>query len=73
MLRTDGGGGYQNVDLFCKSNGVTRQVSEARNQASNGKAERVHRTALNMAQSMIFASLLPLTFGAMPSNMQHSS
>ncbi|CAI5726216.1 unnamed protein product [Hyaloperonospora brassicae] len=38
VLRTDGGGEYQNVDLFCKSTGVARQVSEARNQASNGKA-----------------------------------
>ena len=38
VLRTDGGGEYQNVDLFCKSTGVARQVNEARNQASNGKA-----------------------------------
>ncbi|GAB9477897.1 unnamed protein product, partial [Globisporangium polare] len=38
VLRTDGGGEYQNVDLFCKNTGVARQVSEARNQASNGKA-----------------------------------
>ena len=62
VLRTDGGGEYQNVDLFCKRTGVARQVSEARNQASNGKAERMHRTVLNMARSMIFASRLPLTF-----------
>uniref|UniRef100_A0AAV1TEW2 Integrase catalytic domain-containing protein n=1 Tax=Peronospora matthiolae TaxID=2874970 RepID=A0AAV1TEW2_9STRA len=62
VLRTDGGGEYQNVDLFCKRTGVARQVSEARNQASNGKAERMHRTVLNMARSIIFASHLPLTF-----------
>lgn len=62
VLRTEGGGEYQNVDLFCKRTGVARQVSEARNQASNGKAERMHRTVLNMARSMIFASRLPLTF-----------
>ena len=62
VLRTDGGGEYQNVDLFCKRTGVARQVSEARNQASNGKAERMHRTVLNMDRSMIFASRLPLTF-----------
>ena len=43
VLRTDGGGGYANVDLFCKSTGVSRQISEARNQASNGMAERMHR------------------------------
>ena len=62
VLRTDGGGEYQNVDLFCKRAGVARQVSEARNQASNGKAERMHGTILNIARSMIFACRLPLTF-----------
>ena len=51
-----------NVDLFCKTAGVERQKSEARNQASNGKAERMHRTVLNMARSMVFASRLPLSF-----------
>ena len=62
VLRTDGGGEYANVDLFCKSTGVARQISEARNQASNGKAERMHRTVLNMARSMIFTIRLPLSF-----------
>ena len=62
VLRTDGGEEYKNVDLLCNSTGVARQVSEARNQASNGKAERMHRTVLNMARSMIFASNLPLAF-----------
>ncbi|CAI5734969.1 unnamed protein product [Hyaloperonospora brassicae] len=62
VLRTHGGGEYMNVDLFCKTAGVERQKSEARNQASNGKAERMHRTVLNMARSMIFASRLPLSF-----------
>ena len=42
--------------------GVARQVSEARNQASNGKAERMHRTVLNLARSMMFACALPLYF-----------
>ncbi|POM66265.1 Mitochondrial Carrier (MC) Family, partial [Phytophthora palmivora] len=37
VLRTDSGGEYQNVDLFCKKTGVARQRSEANNQASNGK------------------------------------
>ena len=31
VLRTDGGGEYANVDILCKSTGVSRQVSEARN------------------------------------------
>uniref|UniRef100_A0AAV1TI68 Uncharacterized protein n=1 Tax=Peronospora matthiolae TaxID=2874970 RepID=A0AAV1TI68_9STRA len=62
VLRTDGGREYANVDLFCERTGVTRQVSEARNQASNGKAERMHRTVLNLARSMMFACALPLVF-----------
>ncbi|POM64350.1 Hypothetical protein PHPALM_20125, partial [Phytophthora palmivora] len=44
VLRTDGGKEYVNVDPFCKSTGVRSQKSEAGNQASNGKAERMHRT-----------------------------
>ena len=62
VLRTDSGGEYQNVDLFCKKSGVARQRSEARNQASNGKDERMHRIIMNMARCMIFASGLPLNF-----------
>ncbi len=54
ILRTDGGGEYQNVDMFWKQTGVARQVSEPRNQASNGKAERMHRTVFNVARSMLF-------------------
>ena len=62
MLRTVGGDEYMNVDPFCKQAGATRQVSEPRNQASNGKAERMHRTVLNMARCMVFASNLPLCY-----------
>ena len=54
MLRTDGGGEYANVNLFYKRAGVARQVLEVRNQASNDKAERMHRTVLNLARSMMF-------------------
>uniref|UniRef100_A0AAV1T9S2 Uncharacterized protein n=1 Tax=Peronospora matthiolae TaxID=2874970 RepID=A0AAV1T9S2_9STRA len=62
VLLTDGGREYANVDLLCERTGVARQVSEARNQASNGKAKRMHRTVLNLARSMIFACALPLMF-----------
>lgn len=44
------------VDLFCKNMGVRRQVSEADNQASNGKAERMHQTLMILVRSMIFGS-----------------
>ncbi|POM62933.1 hypothetical protein PHPALM_27859 [Phytophthora palmivora] len=54
---------YQNVDLFCKKAGVARRRSEANNQVSNGKAERMHRTIINTAKSIVFACGLPLSVG----------
>ena len=62
VLRTDGGGEYVNVDLFCEKTGIARQRTEADNPASNGKAERMHRTVLNMARCMIFNCKLPMHF-----------
>ena len=59
VLRTDSGGEYENVDLFCS---VARQRSKARNQASNGKSERMHRTVIIMARCKIFACGLPFQF-----------
>ena len=47
---------------FARRLGVVRKLSEAGNSASNGKAERVHKTVLNMARCMMFASGLPLHF-----------
>lgn len=72
VLRTDSGGDYANVDLFCIKSGVARQRNEARNQASNGKAERMHRTIINTARWMIFASALPLRFLGMRFNTLHT-
>ena len=56
------GGEYRTVDWFCEKTGIACQTSEARNQASNGKAERMHRTILNMARCMQFGCGLPLKF-----------
>ena len=53
VLRTDPGGEYENVELFCKEQGVALQQSEAKIQASNGKDERMHRTIMDMARCMI--------------------
>ena len=50
------------MDLFCKTTGGARLFSKARNQASNGKAERIHRTVFNMARLMIFACNMPSYF-----------
>jgi hypothetical protein len=62
VLRTDGGGKYANIDLCCERTGIVRQRTEADNPASNGKAERMHRTVLNMAWCMIFNCRLPMHF-----------
>ncbi|CCI11341.1 unnamed protein product [Albugo candida] len=62
VLRTDGGAEYKNVDIFCKKKGVRRQISEAENQASNGKAKRMHRTVMNLVRSMIFGNSMALYF-----------
>ncbi|GMF48730.1 unnamed protein product [Phytophthora fragariaefolia] len=62
VLRTDGEVGYKPLDLFCEQTGIARQISEPRNQANNGKAERMHRTIMNMVWSMVFACGLPLSF-----------
>ncbi len=62
VLHTDGGGEYANNDLFCERSGIARQCTDADTPASNGKAERMHRTVLNMARCMIFNCRLPMHF-----------
>ncbi|TYZ63707.1 hypothetical protein PybrP1_004042 [[Pythium] brassicae (nom. inval.)] len=62
LFRTDGGREYPNVDLFCKRTSVVRQVIEPAEQASNGKAERMHRTVMNILRCMIFGSGIALTY-----------
>ncbi|KAE9227078.1 hypothetical protein PF004_g11461 [Phytophthora fragariae] len=41
VLRTDGGGEYKTLDLFCKDTGIARHASEPRNPARNETAERM--------------------------------
>ncbi|OWZ23803.1 Gag-pol Polyprotein [Phytophthora megakarya] len=48
--------------MLCKANEIRRQVSEADNQASNGKSECMHQTIMNMVRSMLFRSDLPTSF-----------
>ncbi|OWZ21675.1 Rve-domain-containing hypothetical protein [Phytophthora megakarya] len=49
---------YEPLDLFCEQTVVARQISGPRNQASNGKAERMHRSIMNRVRSMVFACRL---------------
>lgn len=50
------------MDLFWKEAGVRIQNSEAENQASNGKTERMHRKVMDLVRSMIFGYPLALYF-----------
>lgn len=47
---------------FGRKTGVAQKTTEAGNQAGNCKAERMHRTVVNMVRCMIFSSDLPLSF-----------
>jgi hypothetical protein len=62
MLRTDGGKEYRATDLFCESTGIHRQRMEPNQSVANGKAERMHRTLVDMARSMLFNSTMPVPF-----------
>ncbi|POM59010.1 Hypothetical protein PHPALM_36259 [Phytophthora palmivora] len=62
VLRTDGGGEYKPLDMFCARTGIARQVTEPHTSASNGKAERLHRTIMNMVRCMLFGCGLPLNY-----------
>lgn len=62
VLRMDGGAEYRNIDLYCKEEGLRRQISEAGNQASNEKFEQMHRTVINLVRSMIFGRSMALSF-----------
>ena len=61
------------VDLFCKQEGVAHQVIKARNQASNGKAARMHRTVLNMARCMVLLPISRYATGEMLKSTLHTS
>lgn len=62
VLRTDGGGEYLPLNLFCKNTGVAREISEPRNQVSFGKAKWMQCTDMVMVRHMVFMCGLPLSF-----------
>ena len=44
----------QNMDKFCKDNGIHQQTSCAYTPQQNGLAERKHRHLLNVARALMF-------------------
>ena len=66
VLRSDNGGEYcsKAFDAFMKENGIVHQTTVPYNPAQNGVAERMNRTLLESARSMMFHSKMPNEFWA---------
>jgi len=67
ILRTDEGGEYQGetlktVSTFLDEHGITHEPTSAYSSASNGVAERMNRTLMDMVRSMLLTSGLPAPF-----------
>jgi transposase InsO family protein len=68
-LRTDQGSEYtgetlKTVTTFLEDNGITHETTSAHSSASNGIAERMNRTLMNMVRPMLLKSKLPSPFWA---------
>jgi transposase InsO family protein len=62
-LRTDGGGEYEKeLDRYLKAMGIHHQVTAPYTPQSNGVAERINRTLLEMMRSMLYQANLPSRF-----------
>ena len=64
IVRTDGGGEYTHdqFNTYLNIMGIQRQMSAAQTPQQNGVAERVNRTIMEAARSMLHAAGLPLSF-----------
>ena len=65
-LRTDNGGEYVSSDFtkFCVSKGIFHQFTNPHTPEQNGTSERLNRTLIESAKSMIFHANIPLKFWA---------
>ena len=66
MIRSDNGGEYISTDFdsFCTKKGISRQFTSPYSPAQNGTAERLNRTIIESARSMLHQANLPLSFWA---------
>ncbi|KAF0728525.1 hypothetical protein Ae201684P_016080 [Aphanomyces euteiches] len=64
VFRSDRGGEYlsDKFKQFLAKRGIRHQLTERATSASNGKAERMHRTLLNATRTMLFGCDLPPKF-----------
>ena len=60
-LRTDGGGEYMSIKFkeYLKSKGIRHEITVPHTPQQNGVAERMNRTLIETAKSMIFNASLP--------------
>ena len=65
-LRTDNGGEYESdaFRMYCQNEGITRHLTASYTPEQNGVAERLNRTLLERARSMLSHSGLPAIFWA---------
>ncbi|KAL6338345.1 hypothetical protein AAG906_018715 [Vitis piasezkii] len=63
-LRIDRGGEFTSLEFnaFCKTNGISRQLTAAYTPQQNGVAERKNRTIMNMVRSMLSEKQVPKNF-----------
>ncbi|GJX94496.1 putative ribonuclease H-like domain-containing protein [Tanacetum coccineum] len=66
IIRSDNGTEFKNKDMleFCGNKGIKQEYSNARTPQQNGVAERMNRTLIEAARTMLADSLLPTTFWA---------
>lgn len=63
-LRTDRGGEYKSTKfkVFCKEQGIKRQLTMAYTPQQNGVAERKNRTIMNLVRAILVDKKIPKTF-----------
>ncbi|GJV01813.1 putative ribonuclease H-like domain-containing protein, partial [Tanacetum coccineum] len=66
IIRSDNGTEFKNRDMleFCGNKGIKQEYSNARTPQQNGVAERMNRTLIEAARTMLADLLLPTTFWA---------
>ncbi|GJS08302.1 putative ribonuclease H-like domain-containing protein [Tanacetum coccineum] len=66
IIRLDNGTVFKNRDMleFCGNKGIKQEYNNARTLQQNGVAERMNRTLIEAARTMLADSLLPTTFWA---------
>ncbi|GJT45503.1 ribonuclease H-like domain-containing protein [Tanacetum coccineum] len=75
IIRSDNGTEFKNRDMleFCGNKGIKQEYSNARTPQQNGVAERMNRTLIEAARTMLADSLLPTTFWAEAVNQANNA